>query len=111
MSKFTEFGCFALLMLASGATNAQPLPTVTPFTAVTVKDYVATCKSNPDLCDLEVAIAMTNKLDLGASSEICVKSQENDGAVTNWLIAHPDTFQMKREDGIYLALKSIYHCG
>jgi hypothetical protein len=111
MSRFTEFGFFALMVLASRGANAQPLSLVTPFTAATVKDYVAICKTDSDLCSLEVAIAVTNKVDLGMSSEICAKSKNDDGAVLNWLIAHPETFQMKREDGIYLALKSIYPCG
>jgi hypothetical protein len=101
--------CTPLMLMAQGA-NAQFSPPATPLSAVTVRDYVTACKAQTNLCVLEVAITVVTKVDATAPPQFCMQSKYDDDAVLNWLNSHPETFQLPREDGILLALKSIFPC-
>jgi len=112
MRKFIIFSCSSLpllLLVAQNAYSASPSD-VRPFSAVTVGDYLAACKIHPNTCISEVGTALMNKTNFAGAPTICLQSVDYAVPVPKWLSSHPDTRQMPTEDGIYLALKSLYPC-
>lgn len=117
-SKFAFLYCAPLLLLlqvsnASCATAAPASPAAapaSPFSASTVNDFLAACRGDQGGCQDEVGNALLDKMKYDGSTTICLPSAEYAQAVPAWLDSHPETHQMPLEDGIFLALKSLYVC-
>jgi hypothetical protein len=84
----------------------SPLPT----SAATVSDYLIACEVHQDTCSLKVGNALVDKIDLQGTAQLCLDSGYDVNAILKWLSSHPDTHQMPTEDGIYVAMKSLYPC-
>jgi hypothetical protein len=110
MHKLVIFVCSCWLLVGSqNAHSALPL-SVRPFSAATVNDFLLACKIHPNTCIDEVGSALLHKINFNSEPEICPTSVDYAAAVPRWLSAHPETSQMQTEDGIYLALKTLYPC-
>jgi hypothetical protein len=90
----------------SAAAPVSPLPT----SAATVSDYLIACEIHHDTCSLKVGNALVDKIDLQGTAQLCLDSGYDVNAILKWLSSHPDTHQMPTEDGIYVAMKSLYPC-
>jgi hypothetical protein len=105
--------CSALLLLTSQScfqqAYSQPAPPpVSAFSAPTVNDYLQACRIDQSACVDEVGSAMMDKFEY--AGDLCLTSVDYANAVPGWLSAHAETHSMPTEDGIYLALKSLYRC-
>ena len=100
---------FLVVLFAHGA-SAMPPSSLKPFTAATVRDYLSACKMHHDTCALEVGSALVDKLDYKGVAQVCLASGFDPNAVIAWLGSHQEVQQLPRQDGIYLALKSLYAC-
>ena len=109
MRKFMKFGCSLILLLVTQSAYTAPF-SFRPFSAVTVNDYLAACTIHQNTCISEVGTALLDKIHYEAAPEICLSSVDYAAAVPKWLGDHPETFKMPTEDGIYLALKTLYPC-
>ena len=101
---------FIVLMLASSIAHSGSPPSLRPFYAVTVKDYLDACKVHKDTCSLEVGTALIDKINVPGIAEVCLDSGYDVHAILDWLSLHPETQQLTTGDGIYLAAKSLYQC-
>ena len=81
-----------------------------PFSAAIVRDYIAACRIHPQGCSLEIGEALINKIELRGPAQVCLSSGYDEHVILAWLISHPDINQMPTQDGIYLAIKSLYPC-
>lgn len=84
--------------------------TLSPYSAANVSDFLAACRADQNACVAEVGNALMNKIRLDGTSGICISSTDYAAKVPTWLGAHQDTFKMPPEEGIYLALQSLYPC-
>jgi len=84
---------------------------LSPFTAVTVGDFLDACRSNQASCTDEIGVALLDKLNLKGAADTCLPSTDYTEAVPAWLNSHPQARNMPTEDGIYLSLKALYPCG
>ena len=102
--------CSFLLLLTSHSYSqpAQPPPPVSAFSAPTINDYLLACRADHSACVDEVGSAMMDKFEY--AGDLCLPSVDYANAVPGWLSAHAETHAMPTEDGIYLALKSLYRC-
>ena len=98
-----------LLSMATSAYAAPPLPS-SPYMATTVKDFVAACLIDEGGCANRVGNVLMNKIDFFPVSHICISSPDYAEGLLKWLGDHPETASMKTEDGIYLALETVYTC-
>jgi len=101
------------LISACGAAAAQPAPStdqapVSVFSAPTVGEFLAACKADQGGCIDEVGSALMDKFQF--QGDICLPSVSYADAVPGWLDSHAQTHALATEDGIYLALKSLYPC-
>jgi peroxiredoxin Q/BCP len=80
-----------------------------PMFARTVNEYLAACITNESDCMDKVGSALMDRYQF--SGDICLPSIDYGIPVPGWLGAHPETHDMPTENGIYLALKSLYRCG
>ena len=110
MRRFTNTYFVFLLTLVAPSAYSETLTSPEPFSAVTVKDYLATCIIHNDTCALEVGNALIDKIDLRGASQVCLNSGYDAHEILDWLISHPETHGMPTEDGIYLAMRSLYPC-
>ena len=111
MRKYLIFGCSTLLSLVAQNADSQPNSSVRPFSAATVKDYLSACEYHQSTCLSEVGTALMDRVNPSGPTELCLPSASYAFAVPKWLNAHPETFPMPTETGIYLALKNLYPCG
>src|SRR5271156_897266 len=99
-----------VLISACGTVTAQPAPTdqapVSVFSAPTVGDFLTACKADQGGCIDEVGSALMDKFQY--QGDICLPSVNYADAVPGWLDSHAQTYALATEDGIYLALKSLY---
>jgi hypothetical protein len=109
MRKVLVFGFSSILLLTIQSAYTAPT-SFRPFSAVTVSDYLAACTIHQNTCISEVGTALLNKIEFDAPSQICLPSVDYAAAVPKWLSNHPETSEMPTEDGIYLALKTLYPC-
>ena len=110
MQKFAMLSSIVLLLTTNAYCQpATPASAVSPFAAPTVDDYLMACRSDQGGCIDQVGSAMMEKFDY--SGDICLPSIDYAKAVPGWLTAHPETHAMPTNDGIYLAVKSLYKCG
>jgi len=101
------FGCPAI-----AATTPSPAATpASPFASANVGDFLATCKANEGGCIDEVGTALMDKYDYSGNNSLCLTSVDYAEPVIIWLTQHSETRGMATEDGIFLALKTIYRCG
>jgi len=103
--------CVAAAQTASSA--AKPVPSadeapVSVFSAPTVSGFLAACKADQGGCIDEVGSALMDKFQF--QGDICLPSVDYANGVPAWLASHDQTHGMATEDGIYLALKSLYPC-
>ena len=101
------------LISACGAAAAQPAPSadqapVSVFSAPTVGAFLVACKADQGGCIDEVGSAFMDKFQY--RGDLCLPSVNYADAVPGWLDSHAQTHDMATEDGIYLALKSLYPC-
>ncbi len=103
----------SFLIFACGAVAAQPAPSAdqesaSVFSAPTIGEFLAACKNNQGGCIDEVGTAFMDKFQF--QGDICLPSVNYADAVPGWLESHAQTHAMATEDGIYLAVKSLYPC-
>ena len=101
---------FIILTLTTWSAHSATPPSLRPFYAVTVKDYLDACKVHQDTCSLEVGTALIDKINVPGVAEVCLDSGYDVHAILDWLSLHSETHQLPTEDGIYLAAKSLYRC-
>ena len=101
---------FVLLTLTASSAHSATSPSLFPFYAVTVKDYLEACKIHHDTCSLEVGTALMDKINVPGVAKVCLDSGYHVHAILDWLSLHPETQQLTTGDGIYLAAKSLYQC-
>ena len=104
--------CF--LICVCGPAAAQPARSanqepLSVFSAPTVNEFLVACKADQGGCVDEVGIALMDKFQF--QGDICLPSVKYGDAVPGWLNSHAQTHAMPTEDGIYLAVKSLYPCG
>jgi hypothetical protein len=105
--KFVILDCWLLLLsIATAAYSAEP---PSPLGAVTVNDFLAACRFDASSCSDRIGGALLNKFAVD-TGEVCLLSADYAKAVPIWLSAHPETFGMATNDGIYGALKALYPC-
>ena len=102
---FTAF----IMLVAPSAYAATPVA-LQPLSATTVSDYLGACEIHRDTCSLKVGNALMDKIDLHGTAQLCLDSGYDVSAILKWLSSHPDTHQLPTEDGIYVAMKSLYPC-
>ena len=73
-----------------------------------MREFLAACKTDSADCINEVGSAEMDKFEYNGT--LCLPSVDYAQPVPQWLTAHPDTLAMPTEDGIYLALKTLYPC-
>ena len=101
---------FIVLMLGSSIAHSASPPSLRPFYAATVKEYLDACKEHQATCSLEVGTALIDKINVPGVAEVCLESGYDVHAILDWLSLHSETHQLPTEDGIYLAAKSLYRC-
>ena len=99
-----------LLTLETTSAGSASPSSLRPYSAAVVEDYIAACKFHPDGCAFEIGEALMNKIELRGPAKVCLVSGYEEHVILDWLVSHPDTHQMPTQDGIYLAMKSIYPC-
>ena len=88
---------------------ADPSPT-SVYGAATINGFLAACRTDQGGCMDEVGTALMDKMDYSGTSQVCISSADYGKAVPGWLSTHPQTSNMPTEDGIYLAIKTLYPC-
>jgi hypothetical protein len=107
---FSSF--LAVITTGAGAAPAPSAPLANSvYGAPTVGDFLIACRMDQGGCVDEVGTALMNKMDYSGVSKVCIASPNYGNAVPGWLSAHPATSNMATEDGIYLAIKTLYPCG
>jgi hypothetical protein len=110
MRKFMLMTCAMLLSAASPcwSQSSPPAPAYSAFSAPTVNDFLVACRADQSACIDKVGSAVMNKFEFGGT--ICLPSLDYGKPVPAWLTSHAETHAMPTEDGIYLALKTLYPC-
>ena len=104
--------CFAVMtgMAQARAAGIGAPQQDAPFTAATVREFLALCGHDMSQCDYTVRSALLDKLNGKDATSVCLKGAHYQEPVIAWLQAHPQTAAMATEDGIYAAFKSLYPC-
>jgi hypothetical protein len=118
-SKCTASISFVLAMgVYLGTAQAEPLPRdiptpapVLPLTAGTAGEFAKDCVNNDMSCADVIGMTLTDKINFARTIPICLPGTDYAHGVVRWLNAHPETASMSTEDGIFLALKTVYACG
>jgi len=103
----------AILCLAATIAGAQAQDAVrqdAPFTAATVREFLASCGHDMSQCDYTLRSVLLDRLNGKDATSLCLKGAHYQEPVIAWLKAHPETAPMPTEDGIYTAFKSLYPC-
>jgi len=82
-----------------------------PYAAVMAGEFAAACEKDQASCTGRIGNVLMSRVLSSPATHICLPGITYAGAVAPWLRAHPETATMKAEDGIYLALTTIYKCG
>ena len=106
-----------LLVAASG--DAQGLPSAggplasdsSPYAAATASQFAAACEHDQASCAGRVGGVLMSRILSAPSTHICLPGISYARAVGPWLKQHPEAASMNADDGIYLALTTIYKCG
>jgi hypothetical protein len=81
-----------------------------PSEAATVSEFVTSCDRNISQCAFTMREAVLDKLLTRDATSICFTNVNPQEPVIAWLRAHPETYNMATEDGLYVAYKSLYPC-
>jgi hypothetical protein len=113
----------AILILAAGQALAQtgakapgpatPSPMVIPdsvYSSANVGRFLTVCSGDQGGCADEVGNALMLKMGFDGSADICLPGADYSGPVIDYLKTHPETHAMRTEDGIYLAIRTVYAC-
>jgi hypothetical protein len=109
--------CSILLLSTAGAYCAPSLPAApsatssSPYLATTAGAFAASCKGDEGGCADIIGNVLMDRIQYSPTSHICLPGVNYAGAIAPWLIAHPETSKMTVEDGVYLAITTIYKCG
>ncbi len=105
MRSFILPACAAFFLAAILPASAQPAPAAQP----TVGQLLASCTTNAQACPNAVSTVVLNN---DGSLHYCVAATLDDYTrpVTDWLKAHPEDANMRQDDGIKLALSTVYAC-
>jgi len=101
---------FLSLFLLAGAAAAEAQQRDAPFEAATVNQFLASCDRDMSQCDFKIRLALLDKLPAADATSVCMKGAHFQEPVIAWLKAHPETWTMETEDGIYVAFKGLYPC-
>ena len=100
-----------------GSAQAQTMPrefslpaSTRPLSAKTAGEFAADCLANEASCADMVGKSLMDNMNLASTTSICLPGTDYAHGVIYWLNAHPETAAMNTEDGIFLALKTIYAC-
>ena len=111
-----------LTLCASSANAAAPLVAgpgdvpfsqslTSPYAARTAGEFAAACEKDQASCTGRIGNVLMSRVLAPPAAHICLPGISYAGAVAPWLKAHPETASMNAEDGITLALTTIYKCG
>lgn len=81
-----------------------------PSEAATVGEFVEACGRDAFHCEYKMRNAAINKINTQGATSICIRDKHPRQPVLAWLKAHPETYQMPTEDGLYQAYVSLYPC-
>lgn len=107
-------------MLATASVHAAALPALpaagqqansrSPFLAVTAGDFANACKNEKGGCADMIGEVLLNEILYSNTAHICLPDANYPDRIPTWLLAHPETSQMAVQDGIYLAITTLYRC-
>jgi hypothetical protein len=115
--KYVIVPVFSLLLSTAGAWSAPTapvspmLPPSSPYAATTAGQFAASCKGDQGGCADIVGNVLMDKIQYSPTSHICLPGVNYVDAIVPWLLAHPETANMPAQDGIYLAITTVYKCG
>jgi hypothetical protein len=119
----------AALLLTAMAANAAPATTpamqasatvtralgspssTSPYTATTAREFANACKIDQSSCAAMVGQVLMDRIQFSPTSHVCLPGTQYANAVGPWLAEHPEDADMRPNDGIYLAITTIYKCG
>jgi hypothetical protein len=81
-----------------------------PSEAATVVECVTSCDHDSSQCEHMMRMAVLDKLLAKDATSICMTDVHPQKPVIAWLRAHPETYKMATEDGLYTAYKNLYPC-
>jgi hypothetical protein len=81
-----------------------------PSDAATVSEFIATCDGVLWGCEYKMRQAVLNNINTRDAASICLTDAHPRTRVMAWLKAHPETYNMATEDGLYTSYKSLYRC-
>jgi len=87
----------------------MPIPP-SVYDSANVAQFLTVCGSDQGGCADEIGNAFTDKMVFDGSANICLPGPDYAGPVLDYLKAHPETHSMPTEDGIYLAIRTVYSC-
>ncbi len=97
---------------AAPVTHDIPAPAaVSPLSAKTAGEFAKACVNDNSSCADVIGMSLMDKINFARTSRICLPGTDYAPDVERWLTAHPETASMSTEDGIFLALQTIYACG
>lgn len=82
-----------------------------PYAAATAGQFAAACEKDQASCVGRIGNVLMSRILGSGSSHICLPGISYANAVAPWLNAHPEDANMSADDGISLALTTIYKCG
>jgi len=82
-----------------------------PYTATTAGQFAAACKIDQASCAAMIGNVLMDRIQFSPTSHICLPDITYGNAVGPWLAAHPETANMSVEDGVFLAITTLYKCG
>ena len=94
----------------SQARGAVPSLTLQPYAVQTAGEFARECAAEQAGCADIIGKSLMDKINFAPTSNLCLPGPDYAHGVAAWLNAHPKTAGMEKEDGIYLALKSLYPC-
>jgi hypothetical protein len=79
--------------------------------AATVSEFVSSCDRDASQCAFRMRQAVLDKLLTKDATSICFPDVDPPKLVIAWLRAHPESYNMATEDGLYAAYTNLYRCG
>ncbi|MDB5740053.1 MAG: hypothetical protein JWP16_1093 [Alphaproteobacteria bacterium] len=99
-----------LLLLSGFMADATALEPASPVGAATVKVFLAGCRRDQGGCALAIGSVLLDRTNFTGPSAFCLRTTDYVGPLTRWLTDNPATAQMSPNEGIFLALKTVYPC-
>jgi hypothetical protein len=82
-----------------------------PYAATTSSQFAADCGLDQASCLAMIGNILMDRIEFSPTSHICLPGITYGDAVAPWLRAHPETSNMSVEDGVFLAITTLYKCG